>query len=189
MSGIREAVREDGAVGSAAGQSGVHAVRDDRRAQRQVAGRDASLRSRSCPARCRTDRDWRRNAPAGRTRSPPHRKHSGFIKARSACLADTDAARPHCCGLASFEISASGRVLIDRADMTGVPPYRTPGRHDVPVLCALPAPVRGVQRRLRPAPGPHAAGEIKLRVRDMLDLVKLGPFATVSGLALHAVTS
>ena len=51
-----------------------------------------------------------------------------------------------------FEQPTGGEVLIDGTNVAGLPPFRRPDEHRVPELCAVPAPERGGQRRLRPAP-------------------------------------
>ena len=58
--------------------------------------------------------------------------------------------------LAGFEEPTSGKIFIDGADMTGIPPLRAPGEHDVPVLRAVPAHDGRAERRLRPEAGSHA---------------------------------
>ena len=79
--------------------------------------------------------------------------------------------------LAGFETSTSGRVLIDGADMTGIPPYERPVNMMFQSYALFPhlSVENNVAFGLRQ--GRMPARELKVRVRDMLDLVKLGPFA------------
>ena len=53
--------------------------------------------------------------------------------------------------IAGFEEPTEGRILIDGADVAGLPAAQAPDQHRLPELRALPAPERRGQRRLRAA--------------------------------------
>ena len=77
-------------------------------------------------------------------------------------------------------------IRWDGADLAGVPGAPPRIRADVPGRCAVPAPGRRGQHRLRPAPGRAAAPEIDVRVEELLELVGLPGYgarrvATLSG--------
>jgi len=79
--------------------------------------------------------------------------------------------------LAGFEDPSGGRILIDGVDMTGVPPYERPVNMMFQSYALFPHMnvEQNVAFGLKQDGLPQA--KIKLRVADMLDLVKLGPFA------------
>lgn len=79
--------------------------------------------------------------------------------------------------LAGFEAASSGRVLIDGEDMTGIPPYERPVNIMFQSYALFPHMTveNNIAFGLRQER--IAAREIKRRVRDMLDLVRLLPFA------------
>ena len=79
--------------------------------------------------------------------------------------------------LAGFDAPSSGRVLIDGADMTGTPPYERPVNIMFQSYALFPHMTveNNVAFGLRQER--IAAREVRRRVRDLLDLVKLGPLA------------
>lgn len=79
--------------------------------------------------------------------------------------------------LAGFEAATSGRVLIDGADMTGVPPHERPVNIMFQSYALFPHMTveNNVAFGLRQ--DRIASREVKRLVRDMLDLVKLGPLS------------
>ena len=79
--------------------------------------------------------------------------------------------------LAGFETATSGRVLIDGEDMTGIPPYERPVNIMFQSYALFPHMTveNNVAFGLRQ--DRIAARDIKRRVRDMLDLVRLVPLA------------
>ena len=80
--------------------------------------------------------------------------------------------------LAGFETPTSGRIFIDGEDMAGIPPYERPVNMMFQSLRAVPAHDGGAEHRVRPASRiASRATEIRQRVADMLELVKLGRFA------------
>ena len=79
--------------------------------------------------------------------------------------------------LAGFETPTAGRVLIDGADMTGIPPYERPVNMMFQSYALFPHMTveKNVAFGLKQdRVAPHEIGK---RVETMLDLVKLGPFA------------
>ena len=79
--------------------------------------------------------------------------------------------------LAGFETATGGRVLIDGDDMTGIPPYERPVNIMFQSYALFPHMTveKNVAFGLRQ--DRIAARETSRRVRDMLDLVRLGPLA------------
>ena len=79
--------------------------------------------------------------------------------------------------MAGFEALTSGRVLIDGVDMAGIPPYKRPINMMFQSYALFPhMTVEGnVAFGLKQDGAPGA--EIHKRVSDMLELVKLSPFA------------
>lgn len=79
--------------------------------------------------------------------------------------------------LAGFETPTAGRVLIDDVDMAGIPPYERPVNMMFQSYALFPHMTveKNVAFGLKQDGVPNA--EIEKRVRDMLELVKLGPFA------------
>jgi len=79
--------------------------------------------------------------------------------------------------LAGFETPTSGRILLDGADMAEIPPYERPVNMMFQTYALFPHMTieKNIAFGLK-QDGIHAA-EINKRVDDMLELVKLGPFA------------
>jgi putrescine transport system ATP-binding protein len=79
--------------------------------------------------------------------------------------------------LAGFETPTSGRILIDGTDMAEIPPYERPVNMMFQSYALFPHMTieKNVGFGLR-QDGVHSA-EVNKRVADMLELVKLGPFA------------
>ena len=79
--------------------------------------------------------------------------------------------------LAGFETATSGRVLIDGQDMTGIPPYERPVNIMFQSYALFPHMTVENNIAFGLRQDRIAAPDIKRRVRDMLDLVRLLPFA------------
>ena len=81
--------------------------------------------------------------------------------------------------LAGFEDpSSGGKIYIDGQDMAGIPPYRRPCQHDVPVLRAVPA--HDGARRTSPSASSRTtsrAARSSTASPRCSELVKLSPFA------------
>jgi len=79
--------------------------------------------------------------------------------------------------LAGFEQPTSGRILIDGADMTGVPPYERPVNLMFQSYALFPhmTVAQNIAYGLKKERVP--AAQIRERVAEMLALVKLGPLA------------
>ena len=79
--------------------------------------------------------------------------------------------------LAGFETATSGRVLIDGQDMTGIPPYERPVNIMFQSYALFPHMTVENNIAFGLRQDRIAARDIKRRVRDMLDLVRLVPLA------------
>ena len=79
--------------------------------------------------------------------------------------------------LAGFEAASSGRVLIDGQDMTGIPPYERPVNIMFQSYALFPHMTVENNIAFGLRQDRIAARDIKRRVRDMLDLVRLVPLA------------
>jgi putrescine transport system ATP-binding protein len=79
--------------------------------------------------------------------------------------------------LAGFEAPTSGRIFIDGVDMAGTPPYERPVNMMFQSYALFPHMTveKNVAFGLKQDGLPGA--EVNKRVKDMLELVKLGPFA------------
>jgi putrescine transport system ATP-binding protein len=79
--------------------------------------------------------------------------------------------------LAGFETPSAGRIVIDREDMTGIPPYERPVNMMFQSYALFPHMTveRNVGYGLKHEP--MTGAQRKDRVRDMLDLVQLTPLA------------
>lgn len=79
--------------------------------------------------------------------------------------------------LAGFESPTSGRILLDGTDMADIPPYERPVNMMFQSYALFPHMTieKNIAFGLK-QDGVHS-GEIKKRVAEMLELVKLGPFA------------
>ena len=79
--------------------------------------------------------------------------------------------------LAGFEAASSGRVLIDGEDMTGIPPYERPVNIMFQSYALFPHMTVESNVAFGLRQDRITARDIKRRVRDMLDLVRLVPLA------------
>ena len=79
--------------------------------------------------------------------------------------------------LAGFALPSSGRILIDGAEMSTVPPHERPVNMMFQSYALFPHMTRGEQRRLRAAA--PAAGRCRQaqRIQEALDMVQLGALA------------
>ena len=89
--------------------------------------------------------------------------------------------------LAGFETPDEGRILIDGADMAGVPPYARPVNMMFQSYALFPHMTVAQNVGFGLNQDEAAAAEIDARVAAMLDLVKLGaPCRAQAGAAVRA---
>jgi len=79
--------------------------------------------------------------------------------------------------LAGFESPTSGRILIDGQDMAGIPPYERPVNMMFQSYALFPHMTVAANVAFGLEQEGVARPEIERRVREMLDIVKLGEFA------------
>ena len=79
--------------------------------------------------------------------------------------------------LAGFESPTSGRILIDGQDMSGIPPYERPVNMMFQSYALFPHMTVAANVAFGLEQEGVARPEIERRVREMLDIVKLGEFA------------
>ena len=79
--------------------------------------------------------------------------------------------------LAGFEQPDDGYIRISGEFVQGVPPYKRDVEHGVPALRLVPPHDRGRERGLRPAPEEGAKAEMRRRVGEALEMVKMTKLA------------
>ena len=80
--------------------------------------------------------------------------------------------------IAGFDLPDAGQILLDGKDLADTPAGKTPDPYRVPELRAVPAHDGGAEHRLSAQDGAHDPAEIRKRLTEALEQVRLTGKAT-----------